>query len=148
MTHYKPSHLDLQFANVAIGSTGLKGFRSLLHITEITCAIYSQLSLSRPRLSRITAHLEVKIWSLFKHRDLPTGNKILWKRREIAPRSNFSSFPQYFQYISNLGVKLIFILLKLAVRLIFFLSSANLICRSTAISKCFIKSLGFRDHES
>ena len=43
--------------------------------------ICSRLSLSRPRLSRINAYLEVKIWSP----DLPTGDKILWKRREIAP---------------------------------------------------------------
>ena len=41
-----------------------------------------------------------------------------------------------------------FILLKVVVRLIVFLSSANLICRSTDISKCFIESLGFRDNES
>ena len=38
----------------------------------------------------------------------------------------------------------IFILLKVVVRLIVFLSSANLICRSTDISE----SLGFRDNES
>ena len=63
-------------------------------------------------------------------------------------RSNFSSFPQYFQYISNLRVKLQFILLKVVVRLIVFLKSANLICRSTDSSKCFIESLGFRDNES
>ena len=42
----------------------------------------------------------------------------------------------------------IVILLKVVVRLIVFLSSANLICRSTDISKCFIESLGFRDNES
>ena len=30
---------------------------------------------------------------------MTTGNKIMWKRGEIL-RSNFSSFPQYFQYIS------------------------------------------------
>ena len=41
-----------------------------------------------------------------------------------------------------------FILLKVVVGLIVFLSSANLICRSTDISKCFIESLGFRDNES
>ena len=35
----------------------------------------------------------------------------------------------------------------MVVRLIVFLSSANLICRSTDISKCFIVSLGFRDFE-
>ena len=40
-----------------------------------------------------------------------------------------------------------FILLKMVVRLTVFLSSANLICRSTDISKCFIESLGFRDNE-
>ena len=40
-----------------------------------------------------------------------------------------------------------FILLKVVVRLIVFLSSANLICRSTDISKCFIESLGVRDNE-
>ena len=55
---------------------------------------------------------------------------------------------QYFQYISTLGVELIFILLKVVVRLIVFLSSANLIYRSTDISKCFIESLGFPDNES
>ena len=36
----------------------------------------------------------------------------------------------------------------MVVRLIVFLSSANLICRSTDISKCFIESLGFRDNKS
>ena len=42
----------------------------------------------------------------------------------------------------------ILILLKVVVRLIVFLSSANLICGSTDISKCFIESLGVRDNES
>ena len=36
----------------------------------------------------------------------------------------------------------------MVVPLIVFLSSANLICRSTDISKCFIVSLGFRDNEN
>ena len=49
---------------------------------------YSWLSLSRPRLSRIIAHLKVKIWSLPKHENLTTGKKVLWKRGEIAP-ANF-----------------------------------------------------------
>ena len=46
---------------------------------------YSRLSLSRLRLSGITAYLEEKIWSLFKHRNLTSGTKILWIRGEIAP---------------------------------------------------------------
>ena len=41
-----------------------------------------------------------------------------------------------------------FILLKVVVRFIVFFSSANVICRSTDISNCFIESLGVRDNES
>ena len=67
---------------------------------------YSWLSLSRSRLSRITAYLEVKIWSLPKDENLATGNKILWKR------SNFSSFPQYFQYISNFKSRITYTFVK------------------------------------
>ena len=62
---------------------------------------YSWLSLSRTRLSRITAYLEVKIWSLPKHENLTTGEKYCGKEEKLLLRSNFSSFPQYFQYISN-----------------------------------------------
>ena len=46
---------------------------------------YSRLSLSRLRLSRITAYLEVKILFLFQHGNLQTGIKILWKRGAISP---------------------------------------------------------------
>ena len=59
---------------------------------------YRWLSLSRPRLSRITAYLEVKICSLPKDENLITVNRIFWKRGEIAPKK---LLPQYFQYISN-----------------------------------------------
>ena len=62
---------------------------------------YSWLSLSRPRLSRITAYLEVKIWSLPIHENLTTDGKYCRKEEKLLLRSNFSSFPQYFQYISN-----------------------------------------------
>ena len=66
---------------------------------------YSWLSLSRPRLSRITAYLEVKIWSLPIHENLTTGGKYCRKEEKLLLRSNFSSFPQYFQYISSLTSK-------------------------------------------
>ena len=84
---------------------------------------YGWLSLSRPRLSRITAYLEVEIWSLPKHENLTTGKKILWKTGEIAPkllRSNFSSFPQYFQYISNFKSPITHIMLNVVFWIIFF----------------------------
>ena len=67
----------------------------------ITKGIYSWLSLSRPRLSRITAYLEVKIWSLPIHENLTTDGKYCRKEEKLLLRSNFSPFPQYFQYISN-----------------------------------------------
>ena len=41
----------------------------------------NRLSLSQLRLSRITTYLEAKIW---KFGNQTTGNKILWKRGEIA----------------------------------------------------------------
>ena len=62
--------------------------------------MYSWLSLSRPRLSRITAYLEVKIWSLPKHENLTTCKKYCGKEEKLLLRSNFSSLPQYFQNIS------------------------------------------------
>ena len=57
-------------------------------------------SLSRPGLSRITAYLEVKVWSLPKYANLTTCKKYCGKEEKLLLRSNFSSFPQYFQYIS------------------------------------------------
>ena len=68
--------------------------------------MYSWLSLSRPGLSRITTYLEEKIWSLPKYENLTTCRKYCGKEEKLLLRSNFSSFPQYFQYISNLRVQL------------------------------------------
>ena len=63
------------------------------------------------------------------------GNKIMWKRGEIAPKCNFSSFPHYFIYIILLsGVKLHIHLLNVVVQFIVFLTLSTLICRSTDIS--------------
>ena len=42
------------------------------------------------------AYLKVKIWSLPKHENLITGNKILWKRGEIAPKEQFLLFSTIF----------------------------------------------------
>ena len=78
-------------------STGEALITHIMHMRNIRKnSIYSRLSLSRLRLSRITAYLEVKIWSLFKHENLTTGNKILWKRGEIAPKEQFLLFSTIF----------------------------------------------------
>ena len=63
--------------------------------------MYSRFSLSRPRLSRVTAYLEVKIWSLFSHGNLTTCIKILWIRGEIAPLGAISPL---FHNIFNISL--------------------------------------------
>ena len=107
-------------------------------------------SLSRTRLSRITAYLEVKILSLPKHENLTTSKKYCRKEEKLLLRSNFSSFPQYFRYtcISNVKSPNTYKFFKCGCSNYFFLSSENLICRGTDISKCFRESLGIRNNES
>ena len=63
-------------------------------------------------------------------------------------RSNFSSFPQYFRYISNFKSPITHIFVKCGCLNYFFLNFANLIGRGTDILKYFRESLGIRDNES
>ena len=74
----------------------------------------------------------------------------MWKRGEIAPKENFSSFPHYFIYTIFLtsGVKIYIHLLNVVVQFIILLTLSTLICRGTDISKCFSESLGIRDNEN
>ena len=111
---------------------------------------YSRTSLSRTRLFRITAYLEVKMWCLFKHETMTTGNKIMWKRGEIAPKEQFLFFSTLFYIYIFLtsGVKLHIHLLNVVVQFIDFLTFSALICRGTDILMCFSESLGIRDNES
>ena len=48
-------------------------------------------SLSRPCLSRITAYLEVKVWSLPKYENLTTCKKYCGKEEKLLLRSNLIS---------------------------------------------------------
>ena len=108
---------------------------------------YSQTSLSRTHLFRITA-FEVKIWSLFEHETMKTGNKIMRKRGEIAPKEQFLLFSTLFCiYISNFRSQ-ITNSLSVGVQFIVLLTLSTLIGRGTDISKCFSESLGIRDKES
>ena len=110
---------------------------------------YSWLSLSRPRLSRITAYLEVEIWSLHKHENLTTGKKkYCGKEENLLLRSNFSSFPQYFQYVPNFRSQITYIFVKCGCSNDFFLQFCKSDVGGTDISKCFKESLGIRDNES
>ena len=78
--------------------------------------LYTQ---SRLRLSPITAYLEVKIWSQLKHENLTTGNKILWKRRELDPKVS-PLFHNIFKLSLTSGVKLHIYLCNMVVRLFCF----------------------------
>ena len=101
---------------------------------------YSWLSLSRHRLSRITAYLEVKIWTLPKHENLTKGKKYYGKEEKLLLRSNFSSFPLYFQYISNFKSPITHIYLLNVVNRIIFSSSLQIwyveVRISRSISEC------------
>ena len=111
---------------------------------NLSGTFYSRLSLSRTRLSRITAYLEgsENLVSVLTQRSTKRHQNIVEKRR------NSPLFHNIFNISLTWESNYILILLKSVVRLIVFLSSAKLICRSTDISKCFIEVLGFRDNES
>ena len=109
---------------------------------------YSWLSLSWTRLSRITAYLEVKIWSLPKHENLTTCKNIVEKRRNCSLGAISPLFHNIFNISLTSRVQLHIYLLNVVNWISFFLYSANLICRSTDISKYFRKSIGIRDNES
>ena len=66
----------------------------------------------------------------------------MWKKGEISPL-----FHNIFNISLTSRVQQYIYLLNVVVR-IFFLNSANLICRGTDISKYFRESLGIRDNVS
>ena len=102
---------------------------------------YSRLSLSRLRLSQITAYLEEKIWSFFRHRFLTSGNKILWIRGEIAPiEEQFLQFSTIFSiYIFHSRSLITHSFVKFSCAICIFFNSENLIVRG---------SCQLRDNES
>ena len=81
---------------------------------------------------------------------MATGNKIIWKRGEIAPKEQFLLFSTLFYIYIFLtsGVKLHIHLLNVVVQFIVFLTLSTLICRGTDVSMCFSESRGIRDNES
>ena len=86
---------------------------------------------------------------MFKHRNLTSDNEILWVRGEIAPEEQFLPFPTTFLiHISNYRSLITYSFVKFGCAICIFLSSENLICLSTDISKCFRGSLQLRDNES
>ena len=104
---------------------------------------YSWLSLSWTRLSWITAYLEVKICSLPKHKNLTTCKKYCGKEEKLL----LSSFPQYFQYISNLKGPITHIFVKCGYRISFY-SILQIWYVEVRIYRSISESFGIRDNES
>ena len=101
----KKNHLIKSYA-LTINQLSIKRNYTRLH------SKYSWLSLSRTHLSQMSAYLEEKIWSLPKHENLTKGKKYCGKEEKLLPRSNFSSFSQYFKYISNFKNLITYIFVK------------------------------------
>ena len=74
--------------------------------------------------------------------------KYCGKEEKSLLRSNFSSFPQYFQYISNFRSRITYTFVKGGRSIYVLLNSANLTCQGTDIAKYFRDSLRIRDNES
>ena len=89
-----------------------------IYTEETPLTLYSWISLSRSRLSRITVYLEVKVLSLPKHENLITGENIVEKRRNwslaISPlfhnifTVSLTSRVQLHIYLLNVGVRILF----------------------------------------
>ena len=79
---------------------------------------------------------------------MTTGNKIMWKRGEIAPKEQFLLFSiLLYIYISNLRSQITVHLLNVVVQFIVF-SLYQLRYFEVRISRSVSVSLGFRDNES
>ena len=111
-------------------------------LIQSTLVITTSL-ISNNRLSRSENLVPVLI-----KRSTNRQQNIVEKRRNCSLGAISPLFHNIFNISLTWESKYIFILLKVVVRLIVLLSSANLICRSMDISKCFIESLGVRDNES
>ena len=70
------------------------------------------------------------------------------KEEKLLLRSNFSSFPQYFQYTSKFKSPITCTSVKCGCLNYLFLNSATLLCRDTDILKYFRESRGIRENES
>ena len=100
--------------------------------------VISNSLISNNRLSRSEILVPV-----ITQRSTNRQQNIVEKRRNCSLGAISPLFHNIFNISLTYESNYIFILLKVVVRLIVFLSSANLICRSTDISKCFIESLEF-----
>ena len=121
----------------------------VMHLAQvIPVVIQSTLDISNSLISNNRLSRSKNLVPILTQRFTNKQQNIVEKRRNCSLGAISPLFHNIFNISPTWESNLRFILLKVVVCLIVFLSSANLICRSTDISKCFIESLGFRDNES
>ena len=98
---------------------------------------------SNYRLTRIENLVPV-----FSMAILQQVKKYCGKEEKLLLRSNFSSFPQYFQNISDFRNQITYSFVKGGASIYFFLSSANLICRPVGTRFMVTYSTNSRDRLS
>ena len=115
-------------------NTRIQHFEDIQSILVISTSLISNNRLSRSE----------NLVPVLTQRSTNRQQNIVEKRRNCS----LGAISPLFHNISNRSLteesNYILILLKAVVRLIVFLSSANLICRGTDTSKCFRESLGPR----
>ena len=105
--------------------------------------VISNSFLSNNRLSRSENLVHV-----LTQRSTNRQTKYCGKEEKLLLRSNFSSFPQYFQYISNLRVKLKIHLVKGGCLINCFPQFRKSDMSKYGYLEVFHRVLGFRDNES
>ena len=106
---------------------------------ELYLSNYRQLPFSRLRLSRITAYLEVKIWSGLNMKIQQQVIKYCGNEEKLLQIS-----PLFHNIYFRSKITYMYSVVKCGYSIYFF----PLICRDTDISKYFRESLGLRDNES
>ena len=114
---------------------------------KLRSQIQSTLVISNSLISNNRLSRSENLVPVLTQKSTDRQQNIVEKRRNCSLGAISPLFHNIFN-ISLLAIKLKILSVKVVVRLIVFLSSANLICRSTDISKCSMESLGFRDNES
>ena len=83
----------------------------------------------------------MKIWSLFYHETMRTGNTIMWKRGEIAPKEQFLLFSTIFSEYSIFTSQITYSFVKCGCLIYLFFSSILQLCYvEIRISRCISES--------
>ena len=109
------------------------------------CIFMYTKSIHPPKVCEIVKYIQstsvISTWLISNNR-LSRSESNNRRQNIEEKRRNCSSFPQYFQYISNFRSLIAYSLVKCGCMIDLIFNSANLICRSTDISKYLGESIG------